>query len=167
MYTHRRYKLGPIAESYNGRVSTDARSLVVLTLGCTFAAALFGFGSEVYAIKSSYEGLGREALILLTRLLVYLVLAVTLVFRGGWRGVLAAVAMSVGATLIEWALLPLAYGWAAVDDPSGYAERFGDVSRPPYSQWAVFDVLGVGISAALAQGLRLMANVDPKGPREE
>ena len=148
-------------------MSRDARSLVVLTLGCTFAAALFGFGSEVYALKSSYEGLGRETLILLTRLMVYLVLAVTLVLRGGWWGVLAAVVMSVGATFLEWALFPVAYGWAAVGDPSGYAAKFGDVSRPPYSQWATFDVLGVSISAALAQGLRLMANVDPKGPREE
>ncbi len=156
-----------IADSYNGRVSRDARSLVLLTAGCTFAAALFGFGSEVYAIKSSYEGQGKETLILLTRLLVYLVLAVTLALRGGWRGVLAAVVMSVGATLLEWALFPLAFGWAAVGDPSGYAERFGDVSRPPYAQLAVYDVLGVSIAAALAQGLRLMANVDPKGPREE
>jgi hypothetical protein len=142
--------------------------LVALTVGCTFAAALFGFGAQVYAWKSAYQGdLGREQLILLARLLVFLVLAVILVFRGGWRGVLAAVAMAVGATLAEWALFPLAYDWAAIDDPSGYAEKFGEVRRPGYGRWATFDILGVSLSAALAQGLRLMANVNPKGPRDE
>ena len=142
--------------------------LVALTLGCTFAAALFGFGAQVYTWKSIYEAdLGREQLILLARLLVFLVLAVVLVFRGGWRGVLAAVAMVVGATLAEWALFPFAYDWAAIADPSGYAEKVGEVRRPPYGRWAIFDILGVGLSAALAQGLRLMANVNPKGPRDE
>ena len=53
-------------------------SLVALTVGCTFAAALFGFGAQVFAWKSAYEGdFVREQLILLTRLLVFLVLAVT------------------------------------------------------------------------------------------
>ena len=142
--------------------------LVALTLGCTFAAALFGFGAQVYAWRSVYGGqFGREQLVLLARLMVFLVLAVILVFRGGWRGVLAAVAMAVGATLSEWALFPLAYDWAAIDDPSGYAEKFGEVRRPAYGRWATFDILGVGLSAALAQGLRLMANVKPKGPRDE
>jgi hypothetical protein len=142
-------------------------SLIALTLGCTFAAALFGFGTEVYAWKSAYEGdFGREQLILLSRLLVFLVLAVTLVLRGGWRGVLAALAMVVGATLLEWALFPLAHEWAAISDPAGYEREFGEeVSRPTYGQWAAFDILGVGISAALAQGLRLMAHVDPRAPR--
>ena len=142
--------------------------LVALTVGCTFAAALFGFGAQVYAWKSVYEGdLGREQLILLTRLLVFVVLAVVLVFRGGWRGVVAAVAMAVGATLAEWALLPFAYDWAAISDPAGYEEKFGaHLSRPAYGR-ATFDILGVGLSAALAQGLRLMANVKPKGPRDE
>ncbi len=142
--------------------------LVALTLGCTFAAALFGFGAQVYAWKSTYAGdLGREQLILLTRLLVFVVLAVVLVFRGGWPGVLAAILMAVGATFIEWALFPFAYGWAAIEDPSGYAEKFGEIGRPPYREWAIFDVLGVGISAALAQGLRIAASVDPKGSRDE
>jgi hypothetical protein len=142
--------------------------LVALTLGCTFAAALFGFGAQVYAWKSAYDGdFGREQLILFARLLVFVVLAVILVFRGGWSGVLAAVVMTVAATSIEWALFPFAYGWAAIDDPSGYAERFGEVGRPSYGRWATFDVMGVGISAALAQGLRMMANVNPKGPRDE
>jgi hypothetical protein len=141
--------------------------LVALTLGCTFAAALFGFGAQVYAWKSTYAGdLGREQLILLTRLLVLVVLAVVLVFRGGWPGVLAALLMAVGATFIEWLLFPFAYGWASIEDPSGYAEKFGEIGRPPYGNWATFDVLGVGISAALAQGLRMMANVNPKGPQD-
>ncbi len=142
--------------------------LVALTLGCTFAAALFGFGAQVYAWKSAYDGdFGREQLLLFARLLVFVVLAVVLVFRGGWSGVLAAVVMTVAATSIEWALFPFAYGWAAIGDPSGYAERFGEVGRPSYERWATFDVIGVGISAALAQGLRMMANVNPKGPRDE
>ena len=142
--------------------------LVALTLGCTFAAALFGFGAQVYAWRSGYEGdLGREQLILLTRLLVFVVLAVVLVFRGGWPGVLAAVLMTVGATFVEWALFPFAYGWVSIGDPSGYDEKFGGVGRPSYERWAAFDVIGVGISAALAQGLRMMAHVNPKGPRDE
>jgi hypothetical protein len=141
--------------------------LVALTVGCTFAAAIFGFGAQVYAWKSAYEGdIGREQLILLTRLLVFLVLAVTLVLRGGWHGVLAAVAMVVGATLLEWALFPLAYEWAAISDPAGYEQEFGDeVSRPTYGQLATYDIIGVGISAALAQGLRIMAHVNPRAPR--
>jgi hypothetical protein len=94
------------------------------------------------------------------------VLAVVLVFRGGWPGVLAALLMAVGATFIEWALFPFAHGWAAIEDPSGYAEKFGEIGRPSYGNWATFDVLGVGISAALAQGLRMMANVNPKGPQD-
>jgi hypothetical protein len=144
------------------------RFLVALTLGCTFAAALFGFGAQVYAWKSVYAGdLGREQLILLARLMVFVALAVILVFRGGWQGVLAAVLMTVGATFIEWALFPFAYGWAAIDNPAGYAEKFGEIGRPSYERWATFDVVGVGISAALAQGLRMMTNVNPKGPQDE
>ena len=142
--------------------------LVALTLGCTFAAVLFGFGAQVYAWRSAYEGdFGREQLILFSRLVVFVVLAVVLVFRGGWSGVLAGVAMTVAATFLEWALFPFAYGWAAISDPSGYAEEFGEIGRPSYGQWATFDVIGVGISAALAQGLRIMANVNPKGTQDE
>jgi hypothetical protein len=142
--------------------------LVALTLGCTFAAALFGFGAQVYAWKSAYAGdLGREQLILLTRLLVLVVLAVVLVFRGGWPGVLAALLMAVGATFVEWALFPFAYGWAAIEDPLGYAEKFGEIGRPSYRDWATFDVLAVAISAALAQGLRMVVSLNPKGPRDE
>jgi hypothetical protein len=149
-------------------VTGSTRSLIALGLGCTFAAALFGFGAQVYAWRSAYEGdFGREQLILFSRLVVFVVLAVVLVFRGGWSGVLAAIVMTVAATFIEWALFPFAYGWAAISDPSGYAKEFGEVGRPSYERWATFDVIGVGISAALAQGLRLMANVNPKGPPDE
>jgi hypothetical protein len=141
--------------------------LVALTLGCTVAAAIFGFGAQVYAWKSTYAGdFGREQLIVLTRLLVFVTLAVVLVFRGGWPGVLAAILMAVGATFIEWALFPFAYTWAAIEDPSGYAEKFGEIGRPSYRSWATFDVLGVGICAALAQGLRMVVSLNPKGPRD-
>ena len=141
--------------------------LVALTLGCTFAAAIFGFGTQVYAWKSVYEGtVRREQLLLLTRLLVFVVLAVILVFRGGWRGVLAAIAMVVGATLLEWALFPVAHEWAAISDLAGYDREFGEeVSRPTYGRWATYDILGVGFAAALAQGLRLMAHANPRAPR--
>ena len=143
-------------------------SLVALTVGCTFAAALFGFGAEVYAWKSVYEGqFGRQELILLTRLAVYLALAVLLVFRGGWWGVLAAVVMAVAATVVEWALFPFAFDRASVSDPTGYEKKFGDVGRPTYGRWATFDLIGVGISAALTQGLRMMAHVNPKAPQDE
>ncbi len=137
-------------------------SLVALTAGCTFAAALFGFGSEVFSWRSAYDGLGREPLIQTTRLFVYVALGVLLAFRGGWPGVLAAILMALTATTLEWALFPFSFGWAAIEDPSGYAETFGDVERPPYSYWATYDVLGVGISSALAQGLRTMAHVNPR-----
>lgn len=148
------------------KVSTG--SLVALTLGCAFAAALSGFGAEVFAFRSAYEGMiGRQQLILITRLGVYLILTLILVFRGGWRGVMAAVAMALGATAIEWALFPFAYEWAALENPSGYREEFGGVSRPSYGQWAVYDVLIVAVSAILSQGLRLMAHVDPRSPRDE
>jgi hypothetical protein len=149
-------------------VTGSARSLIALTIGCTFAAVIFGFGTQVYAWRSAYEGdFGREQLILFSRLVVLVVLAVILVFRGGWSGVLAGVAMTVAATFVEWALFPFAFGWAAISDPSGYAEEFGEVARPSYERWATFDVIGVGISAALAQGLRMMANVNPMGPQDE
>ena len=141
--------------------------LVALTLACTAAAAIFGFGAQVYAWKSIYEGdTGREQLILLTRLLVFLALGLMLVFQGGWRGVLAALAMVVGATIVEWALFPLAHDWAAISDPAGYEREFGEeITRPTYGQWATYDIIGIGISAALAQGLRLMAHVNPRAPR--
>jgi hypothetical protein len=114
-------------------------SLIALTLACTVAATIFGFGSEVFSWRSVYEGLGREGLIQTSRLFVYL-----------------------AATSAEWALYPFAYAWAAIDDPAGYADKFGGVGRPPYTYWTTYDILGVGISAALAQGLRMMAHVNPR-----
>jgi hypothetical protein len=137
-------------------------SLIALTLGCTLAAVIFGFGSEVFSWRSAYEGLGREALIQVARLFVYVALGVLLAFRGGWPGVLAAILMAIAATSVEWALYPFAYAWAAIDDPAGYADTFGGVERPPYAYWTTYDILGVGISAALAQGLRMMAHVNPR-----
>ena len=141
----------------------NLRALIALTLGCTFAAALFGFGAEVFSYRSAYNDLGREPLIQATRLFVYVALGVLLAFRGGWPGVLAAILMALAAASLEWVLFPYAYGWATIEDPAGYAERFGGVNRPPYSFWVTYDVLGVGISAALAQGLRTMAHANPRG----
>ena len=137
-------------------------SLIALTLACAVAATIFGFGSEVFSWRSVYKGLGREELIQTTRLFVYIALGVLLAFRGGWPGVLAIV-MATVATSAEWALYPFAYAWAAVDDPAGYAEKFGSVGRPSYVAWTTYDILGVGISAILAQGLRMMAHANPRG----
>src|ERR687894_1016567 len=138
-------------------------SLIALTLACTVAATIFGFGSDVFSWRSVYKGLGHEELIQATRLFVYIALGVLLAFRGGWLGVLAAILMATAAASAEWALYPFAYAWAAVDDPAGYADKFGNVGRPSYVAWTTYDILGVGISAALAQGLRMMANVNPGG----
>ncbi len=143
--------------------------LIALTAGCTFAAALFGFGSEMFAFRSSYGGLGKEPLILLTRLAVYLALAGILVFKGEWRGVAAAIVMVVCATTIEWALFPYAYDWASTSDPAGYAKKFGGngVSRPTYGAWATFDIISISLAAAFTQGLRMMAHVNPQGTPDE
>jgi O-antigen/teichoic acid export membrane protein len=138
------------------------RSLIALTVACTVAATIFGFGAQVFSWRSVYEGLGREDLIQVTRLFVFVALGVLLAFRGGWRGVLAAIVMATVATSLEWALFPYSYAWAAFDDPAGYADKFGGVRRPAYATWTTYDILGVGISAALAQGLRTMAHVDPR-----
>ncbi len=127
---------------------------------------MFTFGADVYAFRSTYEGTGRTELIMLTRLVVLLALAAILVFRAEWRGVLAAIVMIVAATVLEWVLFPLSFDWAAIGDPSGYRERFGNVVRPPYASIAIYDLLSVSISAAFAQGLRMMARVNPQGPRD-
>ena len=139
------------------------RSLIALTVACTVAATIFGFGAQVFAWRSVYHGLGREDLIQATRLFVFVALGVLLAFRGGWKGVLAAIAMATAATSLEWLLFPYSYAWATLDDPAGYADKFGGVRRPAYATWTTYDILGVGISAALAQGLRTMAHVDPRG----
>ena len=139
-----------------------------MTLFYAFAAALFGFGTDIFSFRSLYAGDGRETLMLLSRLAVYIILALLLVFKGGWQGVLAAMVMAATATSLQWALFPVAYDWAAINDPDAYAKVFGDVGRPSYFEWpAVYDVLGVGISAVLAQGMRMMAHVDPRGPQDE
>ena len=138
------------------------RSLIALTVACTVAATIFGFGAQVFAWRSVYDGLGREDLIQAARLFVFVALGVLLAFRGGWRGVLAAIVMATVATSLEWVLFPYSYAWATLDDPAGYADKFGGVRRPAYATWTTYDILGVGISAALAQGLRTMAHVDPR-----
>jgi O-antigen/teichoic acid export membrane protein len=138
------------------------RSLIALTVACTVAATIFGFGAQVFSWRSVYDDLGREDLIQVTRLFVFVALGILLAFRGGWRGVLAAIAMATAATTLEWLLFPYSYAWATLDDPAGYADKFGGVRRPAYATWTTYDILGVGISAALAQGLRTMAHVDPR-----
>ena len=135
--------------------------MIALTLACTVAATIFGFGSQVYSWRSLYDGLGREGLIQAARVFVYVALGVLLAFRGGWTGVLAAIVMATAATSAEWMLFPYSYAWATLEDPAGYADKFGGVRRPAYSLWITYDILGVGISAALAQGLRLMAHANP------
>ncbi len=135
--------------------------MIALTLACTVAATIFGFGSQVYSWRSLYDGLGREGLIQAARVFVYVALGVLLAFRGGWTGVLAAIVMATAATSAEWVLFPYSYAWATLEDPAGYADKFGGVRRPAYSLWITYDILGVGISAALAQGLRLMAHANP------
>ncbi len=75
--------------------------------------------------------------------------------------------MVVGATTISWSLFPLSFGLAGIGDPEGYAESSASFPRPSYSEWAVFDVVFVGGGSALAQGLRLMAGVSPRGARGE
>lgn len=143
-------------------------SLLALTLGCTVAAAIFGFGSDVFSFRSAYADAGREVPIQLTRALVFVTLAVILVFRGGWLGVGAAFVMTVCGTLVEWALFPFAFEFAAIEDPAGYEREYGEsVARPTYGAFALFDIVGVGIAAALTQGLRLMAHVDPRRTPDE
>jgi hypothetical protein len=138
-------------------------SLVLLTVACAFAATLYGFGSSVFSWRSVFEETGREALIQATRVFVYVALGILLAFRGGWPGVAAAVVMALAATSAEWVLFPISYGWAALGDEGAYAREFGDVGRPPYTAWIAYDLFAVAISSALAQGLRMMAHVNPRG----
>ncbi len=147
------------------RMDKGLKSLIYLSVACTFAAALYGFGAGVFSWRSVYEASGREALIQATRTFVYVALGVLLAFRGGWPGVAAAVAMALAAASIEWALFPFSYGWAALGKEAGYADEFGGVTRPPYAAFVVYDVLGVAISSALAQGLRMMTRFNPRGLR--
>jgi hypothetical protein len=82
-------------------------------------------------------------------------------------GVLAAITMAIGATTLECLLFPVAYTWAGAGDSAGYDRRFAGFERPSYTNWATLDVMDVGIAAALAQGLRLMSSVNPRGPQDE
>lgn len=149
-------------------VNQDSKSLLALTVLCAFSATLFGLGTDIFSFRSVFVGDGRETLIIVMRVVVYITLALVLVYKGGWWGVVAATVMALVATTAEWYLFPFAFDWAAINDPEAYAEKFGDVGRPSYYEWpAVYDVLGVGIAAILAQGMRMMAHVNPKGPQDE
>ena len=107
--------------------------MIALTLACTVAATIFGFGSQVYSWRSLYDGLGREGLIQAARVFVYVALGVLLAFRGGWTGVLAAIVMATAATSAEWVLFPYSYAWATLEDPAGYAGHVRRVRPPRYS----------------------------------
>ena len=144
-------------------MKSDARSLIYLTIACAFAAALYGFVSSVFSWQSAYEGSGREGLLQASRIFVYVALGILLAFRGGWPGVAAAVLMALAATSVEWVLFPVSYGWAALGEEAGFAREFGGAVRPPYTAWIGYDLFAVAISSALAQGLRMMAHVNPRG----
>lgn len=149
-------------------MSKSLRSLAALTVGCAVAATIFGFGSSVFSFQFSAAGDdGRTQLVLFTRLAVYLVLALLLVFKGGWRGVFAAIAMTATATTVEWLLFPVAYEFALAQSPpqQNLPNDTGAV-RPSYGLWAMEDIIGVGFCAALAQGLRMMAHVNPEASPE-
>ncbi|TCJ15007.1 hypothetical protein E0L93_13665 [Rubrobacter taiwanensis] len=144
-------------------MENETRFLTFLTAGCTLAAALFGFGASMFSFQGAYEDnpvfVGAVQLM---RVLALLVLALVLVFRGGWRGVIAAGCMVVGATFLEWLFYPFSFTLASVSDPAGYAARFGEVTRPGYAEWAVFDIFFITIAAALAQSLRVIAFIRPR-----
>lgn len=84
----------------------------------------------MFSFRSAYEGLERESLMQATSTLVYMGLALILVFKGSWRGVLTVLFMVIGATAISWWLFPLSLGLVSIEDPEGYAERFANFSRP-------------------------------------
>lgn len=75
--------------------------------------------------------------------------------------------MVVVGAAIECAPFPFSADWAATVDPSGYGERFGEIQRRSYLRFAIFGILGIGIVAVLTQGLRMIAHVNPRGPRDE
>lgn len=149
-------------------MSGSLRSLIALTIGCALAATIFGFGSAVFSFQMSASGDGgRTQLILFTRLGAFLALALLLVFKGGWRGVFAAIIMTAFATTIEWLLFPAAYEFALAQSPAMMGDGSEIVARPSYGLWAMEDIIGVGFCAALAQGLRMMAHVNPNAAPDE
>lgn len=149
-------------------MSKSLRSLAALTLGCAFAATIFGFGSAVFSFQMSADGdIGRTQLILFTRLAVFIALALILVFKGGWRGVFAAIIMTAAATTIEWLLFPAAYEFALAQSPEMMEGGSESPVRPSYGLWAMEDIIGIGFCAALAQGLRMMAGVNPNATPDE
>ncbi|WP_119068801.1 hypothetical protein [Rubrobacter indicoceani] len=129
-----------------------------LGLACLAAATVFGFGSEVFSAGFFYSGdEGRAQVVLLGRLVALVALAVMLVFRGGWGGVVVALTMALGATFIEWLLLPVAFDWAAAQAPPELARQIPDgITRPPYLLWAAGDLLSVGFACTLTQVGRML-----------
>lgn len=80
---------GPISTFYAANIiapmDQNTKTLLVLTMFYAFVAALFGFGSDIFTFRSAYAGDGREILMLLVRLIVFIALAVILVFKGAGR----------------------------------------------------------------------------------
>ncbi len=145
-------------------MSGNIKSLVALAVGCTFAAAIFGFSVEVFSWRGSYAGdMDRVQLIQLTRVVIYVARGDT---RVPWRlvGALVAISMVFVGAAIECAPFPFSADWTATVDPSGYGERFGAIQRRSYLRFAIF---GIDIVAGLTRGLRMMAHVNPRGPRDE
>lgn len=149
-------------------MSVRPKSLVALTIACAVAAAIFGFGSEIFAFRYTLsDDAGRAELIILTRIVVFISFGILLAFRGGWWGVGAGIAMAVGATLIEWALFPLAYDLAVAQADSVPRSAPNSVARPSYLTWSLEDIFAVGLCAALAQGLRLFSGLSPRARPDE
>lgn len=73
----------------------DTKSLLALTVFCAFSATLFGFGTDIFSFRSSFAGDGREILMIVMRVVVYVTLALILVYKGGWWGVIAATVMAL------------------------------------------------------------------------
>jgi hypothetical protein len=72
--------------------------------------------------------------------------------------------MASGATAISWLL---SLGLAGVGDPEGCAGKFANFSRPSYLEWAAFDIVFVGGGSAIAHGLRVTGDVNPRGSGDE
>ncbi|MGI8648762.1 MAG: hypothetical protein ACR2KW_00035 [Rubrobacter sp.] len=126
-----------------------------------FAAVIFGFGTEVFAAGFFYSGdAERTQLVFLVRLLVLVALTLVLVFRGGWSGAAVALGMALGATFIEWLLLPVAFDWAASQAPPELAAEIpASIDRPPYLAWAAGDLLAVAICAVVGRVSRMLAGM--------
>lgn len=63
----------------------DTKSLLALTVFCAFSATLFGLGTDIFSFRGSFAGDGREILMIVMRVVVYITLALVLVFKGAGR----------------------------------------------------------------------------------